>query len=299
MRVLITGSSGFLGSALGERWGSEGHELAALVRRSPRSPAEIPWDPATGGIEASSLRGFDAVVHLAGESVAGGRWTEGRRSRILDSRVRGTRALAEALATCEEPPRALLCASAIGYYGDRGDALLDESAEAGSGFLPEVCRAWEGAADPAREAGIRVAHLRIGIALGRGGGALARMLPAFRMGLGGRLGSGRQWMSWIAIDDLVAAFDHVLRTDSLDGAVNAVGPEPATGRELARTLGRVLARPAILPVPAIGLRLALGRMADELLLASARVEPRALRESGFEWAHPKLEGALRHLLGRG
>jgi len=296
MEVLVSGSSGLVGRALASSLSKDGCEVGALVRRDPRDASEVAWDPAGGTIDESSVGSFDAVVHLAGESVATGRWTARKRDRILESRVRGTRLLAETLARAADPPRVLVCASATGYYGDRGDEILDEAAAPGTGFLAEVCEEWERAAAPARDAGVRVVHLRIGVVLSTAGGALARMLPLFRLGLGGRLGSGRQWVSWITLDDLVRVIRHALSTESLEGPANAVAPRPVTNRELTRTLGRVLSRPAILPAPAFALRLALGRMADELLLASARVEPHALLESDFEHDHPKLEDALRHVL---
>lgn len=298
MKIAVTGSSGLVGSSLVPFLKAGGHEVRRLVRRAPHAPDERRWDPAGGALDPAALEGLDAVVHLAGESIASGRWTAARKRRILESRAAGTRALAEALARQARRPRALVCASAIGYYGDRGDERLDESSARGSLFLSEVCEAWERAADPARAAGIRVVHLRLGVVLSPAGGALAKMLPPFRLGLGGRLGSGRQVMSWIAIDDVVGAFWRALERDDLSGPVNAVAPAPVDNATFTRVLGRVLGRPTVFPVPAFAARLALGQMADELLLASARVEPRALLASGFAFEHPDLEGALRHVLGR-
>jgi len=256
------------------------------------------WDPESGALDSSALAGVDAVVHLAGESVAGGRWTEAKKRRIRSSRVDGTRGLAASLARLERPPRVLVSASAVGYYGDRGAELLREGSAPGTGFLAEVCQEWETATEPAARARIRVVRLRIGMVVSRRGGALAAMLTPFRLGAGGPVGGGAQWVSWIAIDDLVAAILHALDTASLAGAVNAVAPEPVQNRELARTLGRVLGRPALLPLPAFAARLLLGQMADELLLASARVEPARLQATGFAFRHPTLEDALRHELGR-
>jgi uncharacterized protein (TIGR01777 family) len=236
-------------------------------------------------------------VHLAGENIAKGRWNARKKARIRDSRVNGTRLLSEALTRLSKPPAVMVCASAIGYYGDRGDEVLREESASGSGFLAEVCRQWEAAAEPARKRGIRVVHLRIGVVLSPEGGALAQMLFPFRMGLGGKLGSGRQYFSWIAIDDLVTVIAHALTNDTLQGPVNAVAPHPVTNLEFTRTLGRVLARPTLFPMPALAARLAFGEMADELLLSSARVEPTRLLATAYQFRHPQLEGALRHLLG--
>ena len=300
--VAVTGASGLVGSALVPALTSTGHRVLRLVRGAGGAPAAgepiARWDPESGALEASALAGVDALVHLAGESVASGRWTESKKRRIRSSRVDATRRLAGALARLERPPRVLVTASAVGYYGDRGSELLREESAPGAGFLAEVCREWEAATEPAAHAGIRVVRLRIGMALSRRGGALATMLTPFRLGAGGPVGGGAQWVSWIALDDLVRAIRHALTTDTLAGPVNAVAPEPVTNRELARTLGRVLGRPALLPLPAVALRLLFGQMADELLLASARVEPARLRATGFTFRHATLEGALRHELGR-
>ena len=300
MKVAVTGATGLVGSALVPFLLSGGHEVVPLRRASATGPGgDTPsWDPETGTLAAAVADGLDAVVHLAGENVAGGRWTAARKARIRDSRVNGTRHLAEALAALAEPPRTLVVASAIGFYGDRGDDVLDETSAPGEGFLPEVCQAWEAAASPAREAGIRVVHLRIGIVLTPAGGALGQMLFPFRVGVGGVIGSGRQYMSWVALDDVLGGVLHALRTEDLAGAVNMVAPNPATNREFTKTLGRVLRRPTIFPLPAFGARLAFGEMADALLLASTRVEPARLRNAGFALGYPDLEGALRHVLGR-
>lgn len=296
MNILVSGSSGFIGSALVAALRAGDQRVVRLVR--PQSKAEGPvvrWDPDTGTIDRAGLEGIEAVIHLAGASIAE-RWTPEHKARIRESRVRGTRLLSEALAEQARPPRVLICASAIGYYGDRGDEWLTEESPPGTGFLADVCQQWEAAAEPARRRGIRVVNLRIGIVLGRQGGALARVLLPFRLGLGGTIGCGRQYWSWIAVDDLVSAFLHAVVTDSLNGPVNAVSPMPVTNREFTRTLGRVLARPTIFPLPAPVARLLLGEMADALLLASARVRPVRLLESGFQFRYPDLESALRHLL---
>ena len=300
--VAVTGASGLVGSALVTGLTSAGHRVVRVVRGAGAASVAgqrlARWDPESGALEPSELAGADAVVHLAGESVAGGRWTEAKKRRIRSSRVDVTRRLAEALPRLERPPRLLVSASAVGYYGDRGSEILREDSAPGPGFLAEVCREWEAATDPAARAGIRVVRLRIGMVLSRRGGALGAMLTPFRLGAGGPVGSGVQWVSWIAIDDLVGAILHALATESLAGPVNAVAPEPVTNRELARTLGRVLRRPALLPLPAVAARLLFGQMADELLLASARVEPARLRATGFTFRHARLEDALRHELGR-
>ena len=298
MNVLVSGSSGLIGSALAPALRRDGHVVRRL-RRAPGGGADAAsWNPADGTFAAGALDGIDAVVHLAGESIAGGRWTAARKARIRDSRAGGTRRLCAALAALDTPPRVLVAASAIGFYGDRGDALLDESAPPGTGFLPEVSRSWEAAAAPALEAGIRVVHLRIGIVLSPAGGALGQMLLPFKLGVGGVLGSGEQYMSWIALDDVVGVVRHALADESLSGPANTVAPRAVTNREFTRTLGRVLRRPAILPAPAFALRIALGEMADALLLASTRVDPAVLRATAFEFRHPELDGALRHVLGR-
>jgi uncharacterized protein (TIGR01777 family) len=296
MKAAISGASGLIGSALRASLARGGHEVSALVRRAPRGADEIAWDPQRGTIDAGRLEGLDAVVHLAGEGIASGRWSAARMERIRSSRERGTALVAGAVARLARKPRVLLCASAIGYYGDRGEEWLDESSSQGRGFLAGVCAAWEAAADPARAAGVRVVHLRFGVVLSAAGGALARMLLPFRLGVGGRLGSGRQYMSWITLDDALAALQRVLASEELRGAVNAVSPGPVTNAEFTAALGRALHRPAVLPVPAFALRLALGGLADEALLASARVRPRVLEAAGHAFLHPQLDGALQHVL---
>ena len=299
MNVLISGASGLVGSELVAFLTQKGHYIKKLVRKEPKPDAnEIKWDPASSEIEQAALEGLNAVVHLAGENIAGGRWTSERKALIRESRVQGTRLLSETLAKLKAPPKVLVSASAIGFYGDRGDEVLDEESESGSNFLAEVCQEWEEACEAAGKKGIRVVNLRIGVVLSAAGGALAKMLLPFKMGVGGVIGSGSQYMSWIAIDDLVGATHHALVNESLNGPVNVVAPNPATNREFTKTLGLVLKRPTIFPMPAFAARLAFGEMADELLLASTRVVSTKLNSSNFQFQFPELEGALRHVLGR-
>ena len=299
MHIAVTGSSGLLGSALVSFLAGGGHRLTRLVRSSATAgAAEIEWNPQAGRLEAGSLEGLDGFVHLAGENIAAGRWTAGQKARIRDSRINSTRLLSETLATLSRPPKVLVCASAIGFYGDRGADLMSEDSPAGSGFLAEVCEAWEAASQPARDAGIRTVLLRIGVVLSPAGGALARMLLPFRLGAGGVIGSGDQYWSWIGLDDVVGAIHHALIHEALEGAVNAVAPQPVTNRIFTTTLGTVLGRPTFVPLPGFAARLALGEMADALLLASTRVEPARLLASGYSFRQPELEGALRHCLGK-
>ncbi|MCS6817036.1 MAG: TIGR01777 family oxidoreductase [Blastocatellia bacterium] len=296
MRVLVTGSTGLIGSALVPFLRAGSHDVVRLARtRLQVGENVILWDPEAERITPSELEGFDAVVHLAGENIAG-RWTAEKKARIRESRVRGTRFLCETLARLERPPATLVSASAIGYYGNRGDELLREESSPGQGFLAEVAVQWEAATEPAAQRGIRVVCLRFGIVLSPRGGALAQMLPPFRLGLGGPIGSGQQYWSWIAIDDVLRAIQHALLTEGLRGPVNVVSPDPVRNREFVRTLGRVLGRPALLPIPVAAVRLLFGQMGEELLLASQRVEPIRLLASGFVFQYPDLEGALRHLL---
>jgi uncharacterized protein len=296
MNILVTGASGLIGSALVSFLATAGHDVRRLVRSQPR-PGEkaFRWDPMAGSIETGALEGLEAVVHLAGESLAE-RWTAEKKIRIRDSRVKGTRLLSESLARMTTPPKVLVSASAIGYYGDRGGEILTEESPAGRGFLAEVCRAWEAATEPARRKGIRVVPLRFGVVLSGAGGALGKMLPPFRMGLGGVLGSGQQYMSWVALDDAVGAIHHAMMTESLQGPVNAMSPNAVTNQEFTKTLGKVIGRPTIVPMPAFAARLMFGEMADELLLASARAQPAKLLASGYTFHYPELEAALRHLL---
>jgi uncharacterized protein (TIGR01777 family) len=287
MRTLVSGASGLIGSALVPAL--EGI-VVRLVRREP-GPGELRWDPEAGRVSPADLEGFDAVVHLAAENVGEGRWTAEKKGRIRDSRVGGTRLLCDALARCARPPRVVACASAVGIYGDRGEERLTEESQPGTGFLADVAREWEAAAR-----GARVVLLRFGVVLSARGGALARMLTPFKLGVGGRIGPGTQWMSWVSLDDAVGAIRLALARDELSGPVNVVGPEPATNLEFTRTLGRLLGRPTIFPMPAFAARLLLGEMADALLLSSLRVEPARLKAAGYAFRHPTLESALRAAL---
>jgi hypothetical protein len=292
MRILVSGSSGLIGSALLPELEKAGHSVARLVRRTP-SANEVQWNP-DGNIQPAAVDGFDAVVHLLGESIAG-RWTEAKKARIRNSRVQGTSSLANALARTTRLPKVMVCASAIGIYGDRADETLREESAPGSDFLAEVAKQWEAATEPAARAGIRVVLLRIGVVLSRHGGALARMLPPFRMGLGGRIGSGKQWMSWIALDDVVGTIQHALTTESLRGALNTVAPNPVTNAEFTRTLGEVLHRPTVFPLPEFIVRTIFGEMGQALLLSSQRVECAKLLASGYRFRHPELQSALQAL----
>lgn len=296
MHIAITGASGLVGSTLVPLLTTGGHRVTRLVR-GPAGDGEATWNP-LGEFHESQLDGVDAVVHLAGENIAAARWSAKVKGKIRDSRVLGTRSLCEALAAMPTPPKVLVCASAIGFYGDRGDEMLTEDSAAGSGFLAEVSQEWEAATQPARDAGIRVVNLRFGVILSPKDGALAKMLLPFKLGGGGRMGNGRQYWSWISIDDAAGALHHALMTDSLAGPVNAVAPHAVTNSEFTKTLGRVLKRPTVVPMPALAARLALGEMADALLLASTRVEPKELIRSGYQFRQPTLESALRHMLGR-
>lgn len=297
MKVLVTGSSGMIGSTLAPFLTTGGHTVIGLRRRGSAESGTA-WDPSTGVIDAEAIAGADAIVHLAGENIGAGRWTAERKRRIRASRVGPTRALCEQLAKMPNPPRTLVVASAIGLYGDRGEEWLTESSAPGDGFLADVVGEWEAATAPATAKGIRVINLRFGIILTPRGGALQRMLLPFKLGLGGVVGSGRQYWSWVDIDDVIGAIHHALMNQSLSGPVNVVSPIPVTNREFTRTLARALSRPAIFPLPAPVARLALGEMADELLLYSARVRPEKLQASSYHFRHPDLEEALRHQLGR-
>jgi uncharacterized protein (TIGR01777 family) len=296
MNILVTGAAGLIGTALTSYLTQNKHHVIRLVRKAQPAPGEIRWDPSALTLDTEALEGLDAVVHLAGENIAEGRWTARKKLRIRESRIQGTRFLAQSLARLFDPPKVLVSVSAIGYYGDRGEELLDEESDPGKGFLADVCREWEAATAPAAMRGIRVVHPRLGMVFSTAGGALARMLPAFRLGIGGRIGSGRQYMSWITIEDLVGILDYAIHNGSLHGPVNAVSPDPATNQDFSITLGRVLSKPAFLALPAFAARIAFGEMADALLLASARVSPVRLKESGYKFQFPELEGALRHAL---
>ena len=296
MKILISGSHGLVGAALIKSLEPEGHEIFRLVRHAPNSRSEIEWSPDRYSIALARLEGFDAVVHLAGESIAEGRWSDEKKKRIRESRVKGTKLLGDALANLSNPPRTLISASAIGYYGDRGDEVLTESSAPGDGFLPEVCVEWEKATALAREKGIRVVNTRFGVILDAHGGALQKMLPPFRMGIGGRIGSGKQWMSWIALDDVVGGIKFALTNETLSGPVNFVAPNPVTNSEFTKTLGKALSRPTLFPIPAFGIRLVFGEMGDALLLSSTRVEPASLTKAGYQFQYPGLKDALRHSL---
>ncbi|MCH8829969.1 MAG: TIGR01777 family protein [Planctomycetes bacterium] len=299
MKVAVTGSTGLVGKNLTAFLTGGGHEVLAVTRKyTTDADDSIRWDPIVKEIEREKLAGVDAVVHLAGENIGDRRWSRKQKAKIRDSRVNGTRFLAETLAAMDSPPKMLVCASAVGIYGDRGDEVLDESSPPGEGFLSEVCREWEAAAEPAREKGIRVVHLRFGVILTPEGGALRKMLLPFKLCAGGVFGNGRQFWSWIGIDDVISAILHALVHESLHGPVNVVAPEAVTNREFTRTLARVLRRPAFFPLPAFAARLLLGEMADALLLASTRVVPKKLLDSGFVYRHTDLETTLRHVLGR-
>jgi len=281
MKILISGSSGLIGKALSAEMKAAGHEIVALPRTF-----DNPID----------FTGVDAVVHLAGESIASGRWTSEKKRRIRESRIRGTKQLSEQLASSKSKPSVFISASAIGYYGDRDDEILDESSALGVGFLPEVCKEWEEATRSAESAGIRTVHIRTGIVLSRNGGALKEMLPAFKFGGGGRMGSGTQYMSWISLEDEVSIIRYLIDNPTISGSVNLVSPNPVTNMEFAKTLGMIIKRPTILPMPAFAARLLFGEMADALLLSSARVYPDKLISSGYEFSHPTLESALRSVL---
>jgi len=298
MRILVTGATGLVGRSLVSFLESGGHTVHRLTRHAARNDREIEFDPEKGARHPSDIEGFDAVIHLAGDPIAKGRWTEEKKRLIRESRVPFTRRLAGTLGALKKPPGVFISASATGYYGDRGDRILRESDPPGEGFLPEVCLEWEGATEPAAQAGIRVVHLRSGLVLTPAGGALAPMLLPFTLGLGGPLGNGRQWWSFIALDDLLYLIHHVLMTDAVRGPLNATSPEPVTNAEFTKVLGRVLNRPAVIPAPEFALKLALGGMTGPLLVASARVNPEKALDTGFEFAYPSLEGALRHVLGR-
>jgi len=300
-RILVSGASGVLGSALVPSLKAGGVQIARLTRgnavpQASGADERIPWNPAEP-LPPQAVSGFDAVIHLAGEGIVG-RWTAAKKAHIRDSRVQGTLHVAQALAHAEQKPRVFVCASAIGFYGNRGDEPLREESPPGTGFLAQLCQEWENATRPASEAGIRTAQIRIGIALSPSGGALAKMLTPFKMGVGGIIGSGRQWMSWIDVQDLVGAIQHILKNDSLRGPVNLVAPKPVTNAEFTKTLARALSRPAIFPMPAFAVRLAFGEMGNEVLLGSQRVEPAKLANSGYVFRFPDLRTSLQRILGK-
>jgi len=299
MKILVSGSHGLVGKALTHSLTDDGHEVVRLVRRERAigSP-EVEWYPDQGRIDAAHLEGIQAAIHLAGDNIAGGRWTKDKKRTIRESRVQGTSLLSDTLASLSRPPSVFICASAIGFYGNRGDELLNEQSPPGKDFLANVCIDWEAATISAAEKGIRTTHARFGIILDAHEGALAKMLPPFRAGIGGRIGGGNQWMSWIAFEDVIAALKFMLADRSIHGPVNVVAPNPVTNAEFTKTLGRVLSRPAIFPMPAFAARLAFGEMADALLLGSQRVDPAVLEDNGFLFSWPTLEPALNHILAK-
>lgn len=298
MKILISGSSGLVGSALIPFLKKSGHDIVKLVRDERQMTKDtLLWNPEAEQIKLSDIENFDAVINLAGENIASGRWTDGRKQRILDSRVKSTRTLSRAVSKLKNPPKVFISASAIGFYGDRGDTLCTEETSKGQGFLADVCQQWEAAAEPAKLAGIRTANLRFGVVLSPKGGALGKMLTPFQLGLGGVLGSGEQYVSWIAIDDLLNAVAFVINNEALEGPINTVSLHATTNRQLTKTLGKVLNRPTILSVPAFALRLLLGnQMANEFLLSSTRAEPFLLLKTGFKFLYTDLESTLNHLL---
>jgi len=295
-RILVSGVSGPIGVALLPSLRTSGWSVVRLVRGTAAGAGQVAWDPAMP-VAPEAVSGFDAVIHLAGESIFG-RWTAAKKSKIRDSRVTGTLNLAQALARAEDKPKVFVCGSAIGYYGNRGDEVLSEESPPGTGFLAQACRDWEEATTPAVQADIRTAHIRTGIVLSPKGGALGAMLLPFKLGLGGRTGNGRQWMSWIDVQDMVGAIHHILKNDLLQGPVNMVAPKPVTNEEFAKTLASVLSRPAIFPMPAFAAKLVFGEMGEELLLGSQKVEPGKLISSGYPFRYRELRASLEGLLGR-
>lgn len=295
MRIAVTGASGFLGSALVPALRADGHDVVRLVRRAAQASDEVTWDPGAHEVDMAALAGVEAVIHLAGVNVGGRRWSPAYRQQILASRVDGTTTISEAICRLDPRPAVLLSASAVGYYGDTGDRVVDESDGAGGGFLADVVRQWEASTAAAETAGVRVVHLRSGIVLARGGGALKPILPIFRLGIGGRLGSGRQYVSWISLPDELAAIRFLLETESVSGPVNLTAPDAVTNLEYTKAIGRALHRPTVVPVPPVALRLALDGFADEVL-AGQRVRPRRLAEAGFQFAHPDIDTALQAVL---
>ena len=296
MKILIGGSHGLVGTALIKSLEAQAHEIFRLVRHAPTSKTEVEWSPDRYSIALARIEGFDAVVNLAGESIAEGRWTDDKKRRIRESRVKGTKLLGDALANLTVPPKSFVCASAIGYYGNRGGEVLTETSAPGNDFLAKVCADWEEATALATEKGIRVVNARFGVILDTNGGALKKMLPPFRMGVGGRIGGGQQWMSWIALDDVIRGIEFALVNESIRGPVNFVAPHPVTNAEFTKTLGKVLSRPTIFPIPAFAIKLMFGEMGEALLLGGQRVAPERLVGGGYEFSYPQLEAALAHIL---
>ncbi len=295
MQVAVTGSSGLIGSSLVSFLSEKSVTVSKILRENPKDN-EISWKPEGGDWDSAFDKGIDGIVHLAGENIASGKWTKKKKEKIRNSRIEGTKRLCELILKLPTPPSVLVCASAIGYYGDRGVEFLNEGSSRGSGFLPDVCLGWEEATESVSKAGVRVVNVRFGIVLSKDGGALAKMLTPFKMGMGGKVGSGTQYMSWVAMDDITGAIYHTLVTDSLKGPVNVTAPNPVTNKEFTNTLGEVLKRPAVVPMPAFAARLVFGEMAKDLLLASTKVAPKRLADSGYEFQYPKLEDALKHIL---
>ena len=296
MKTAIAGASGLVGSALIPVLERDGHEITRLVRTAPRT-GEIEWHPNQDALKPNDFEGFDVIINLAGENIAGGRWTDDQKRKIRDSRVNGTHLLSEAVAKLARKPKVFVCASATGIYGDRGDEKLDEQSESGGGFLAGVCREWEKASEPASKAGVRVVNLRYGPILARDGGMLAKLLTPFKMGMGGKVGSGKQYISWVSLEDAVRATKFAIDDEAIRGPLNVVSPNPVTNEEFTKTLGHVLNRPTALAMPAFAARLAFGEMADEMLLASQQVLPKRLNSAGFQFELPELERAMRRYVG--
>ena len=295
MKVAVTGSSGLIGTSLVSFLLEKNVTVSKILRENPEDD-DISWKPEDGDWNSAFTGGVDGIVHLAGENIASGKWTRKKKEKIRNSRIEGTKRLCEHILKLPTPPSVLVCASAIGYYGNRGVEFLNEGSSRGSGFLPDVCLGWEEAAESVSKAGIRVVNVRFGIVLSKDGGALAKMMTPFKMGMGGKIGSGTQFMSWVAMDDVTGAIYHTLTTDLLKGPVNVTAPNPVTNKEFTNTLGEVLKRPAVVPMPAFAAKLAFGEMANDLLLASTKVAPKMLSDSGYEFQYPELENALRHIL---
>lgn len=297
MNLLLAGGSGLIGSALARSLRQDGHEVTALVRRTPLSGSELEWDPGAGNLDVTALESIDTVVCLSGAGVGDRRWTPSYKKTLLDSRIQPVALLAESIRTAEHPPATFVLASAVGYYGDTGERVVEESSPSGAGFLARLCRQWEAAASPALEAGVRVVNLRTGLVLASSGGLLARLRPLFQLGIGGRLGNGRQYLPWIALPDEVAAIRFAIDNPALSGPVNLTAPRPVTNAEFTTTLARIMHRPALLPAPALALRLVLGEFAQDVLTGQ-RAVPAALQQAGFEFSYPELESALRDCLSR-
>lgn len=296
-RVVITGITGLVGSRLAIKLRESGYEVRGYSRDPKGRPGLFAWNPAAGEIDQAGLEDAFAVVHLAGDNIADGRWTEAKKKRILESRVEGTKLIAETIAAREQKPQVLVSASAIGWYGNRGDERIDENSAPGEGYLPMVCQQWEQASQPAAEAGVRLVNLRIGVVVSTQGGALEKMLLPFKLGAGGVIGSGKQTMSWVDLDDVVGAIQFCIEHEEISGPVNATAPEPATNQEFTKSLGKTLGRPTILPLPGFAARLAFGEMADDLMLGGAEIHPRRLHEAGYQFAYPTIDASLQHVIG--